>query len=281
MAKWTVICLGLVACGGTDGPQHPAPGKHDGIQDAAPMTHDAAAHDASVDASTKQPMMSAADAAADGAAATTCADQTLAIAQTVFDAIKTADVTNHCTTDADCVTAQPLHNSCYDGCTLPLSSNGVTVVELELKTLERKTCPAFTQSGCTVDQPMCQPPPPVNCQDGRCVVPAASQGQRCENLSGTISDRIAQSVALADRGCLVDTDCTVMSPGNACFSDCTQQPSLSLAGAASVQKAVDAAAAEICPAFFGLGCQLNLADCGTPKMRARCLAKTCAPIPTL
>jgi hypothetical protein len=230
---------------------------------------------------TGEPMMSTPDAAADAAPEATCDDQSFAIAQKVIDAINTAQVTNRCTMPADCFTMQPLHNRCYDGCTLPISSNGATAIEVALRALERNTCPSFIQSGCTVNPPTCPPPPPVACQDGRCVVPSPSAVQSCGDLSRSVSDRVAQAAAVADRHCLAHTDCTVMIPGNPCFSNCEGELTLSLTGAASVQKAIDAATVEICPGFFAAGCELASAVCDPPKMRARCVDNTCKPISTL
>jgi hypothetical protein len=109
------------------------------------------------------------------------------------------------------------------------------------------------------------------------VSPSAADG--CAKLSRSVSDRIMQAMAAPDRRCVVDTDCTVLSPVNACFSDCTQELILSRAGAASVQQAVDAATLEICPAFFGAGCELNQAICEQPVMHARCVGQVCVPVP--
>jgi hypothetical protein len=42
-----------------------------------------------------------------------------------------------------------------------------------------------------------------------------------------------------------------------------------------VQEVVDAATVQLCPGFFGAGCELNAAVCDAPKKRARCIDNTC------
>jgi hypothetical protein len=270
------MCLALFACGGGSKPNPPERARDAAASDAAPAQHDASAHDAASEADASQsgePMTSMPDAAT----APSCAAQSLAITQRVIAAIGSANANNRCVDDSDCVTLQPLHNSCYDGCTLPISKGAVTVIDQTLQMLEQESCPAFNQGGCTVTQPACQPPPPTGCQAGLCVTLSSTGGMDCENTSRAVRDRVIQAMALADRHCLTDSDCTVIVPRNACFVNCRDELILSLAGAASVQQTIDAATVDTCPTFFAGGCEITVAPCGPPTIKAKCIGKTCGP----
>jgi hypothetical protein len=270
LKAWTAACLMLIACTERNAPK---PSKDD-VHDAgahAHGNHDAGAHDAAAGSDAmRQP-----DATADAGAPLSCDDRARAIGEQVIAAIAGAD--DHCETDADCVTLQPLTNSCYQGCTLPIARRGVDAIDGALKTLERDTCPQFLQAGCTAPQPQCTMPPAVSCQSGTCKTMLDPMARTCPNLEQAMTDRIIQAFQFADRHCTVDADCTMLVPMNACFKDCRNGLILSDTGATSVQQVIESAEVDLCPAFYASGCGFDDFECGPPDTNFGCIGRTCGP----
>jgi hypothetical protein len=272
-----VLCVVLIACSDASAPKHSDAGVHDAGAHVQ-GTRDSGARDAATGADAMQDdqsVMSLPDAAADSGAPQSCDDRARAISELVIAAIAATD--NQCKTDADCVTLQPLKNSCYQGCTVPISRSGADAIGSAVATLERETCPAFVEAGCTAQAPTCPTPSVVSCQGGKCKTVLDPMARTCPNLEQAIRDRSIQAFEQADRHCTVDADCTLLIPANACFKDCRDGLILSVTGAADVQAAIDSAEIDICPSFYAAGCALGNFECAPPDQSFGCIGRTCGP----
>jgi hypothetical protein len=97
-----------------------------------------------------------------------CAERTTQMFTDLQPTVQTAD--KKCEVDADCDVVM-LANACMESCTyVPASTQGAAAIRAELDVIETRSCPGFTQAGCTVQRKPCVAPPTTKCKAGVCEV---------------------------------------------------------------------------------------------------------------
>jgi hypothetical protein len=98
----------------------------------------------------------------------TCAEQSLAAARLVAEAVKAAEMDSlTCDTDADCLT-EWLGTDCWHGCSVSVGREGSARIRAAEERANATVCQGFAEMGCTASVPPCVAPDPWTCLQGAC-----------------------------------------------------------------------------------------------------------------